>query len=172
MMCVDPGSLSLITTLLGTGLSAVGTLASANATAQAATYKAENDRMLAEDALKRGHEEEDAQRRKTAALMGRQRAVMAAGNVDLGSGSPLAILGDTAALGELDAQTIKGNAKREATFYENSAKASDMEAKSAKTAGMFGAFSTILGGAGTLADKWYKPGAKVSNDPWSGMRFA
>ena len=47
-----------------------------------------------------------------------------------------------------------------------------MEAKSAKTAGMIGAFSTILGGVGTLADKWYKPGAKVSNDPWAGMRVA
>lgn len=132
--------------------------------------------MLAEDALKRGHQEEEAQRRKTAALMGRQRAMMAASNLDLGSGSPLAILGDTALLGELDAETIKGNAKRQATQLRNSATMSDFEGKNAKAAGYIGAFSTVLGGVGGLADKWYKP-RKAStsmggSDPWGGFRMA
>lgn len=171
-MCIDPGSLGVIASLLGTAVSGVGAMAQANAQANAAEYQAKNERMLAEDALKRGHEEEDAQRRKSAALMGRQRAVMAAGNVDLGSGSPLAILGDTAALGEMDAQTIKGNAQRESTFHVNSAKASDMEASSARSAGAISAFSTVLGGVGSLADKWYKPAARRQSDPWSNMRSA
>ena len=85
------------------------------------------------------------------------KTILAASNVDLGSGSPLAILGDTAQLGELDAQTIKDNAKREANYHTGNSQLAGMEAKSASTAGVIGAFSTVLGGASSLADKWYKP---------------
>ena len=42
---------------------------------------------------------------------------MAANGVDLSSGSPLDILGDTAMYGELDALTIRSNAEREAYGY-------------------------------------------------------
>lgn len=157
-MCIAAlGGLGPIISAIGTGVSAIGTIAGAQAQAAAATYRKKQEAMLSEDALKRGAQEEEAQRRKQAALAGRQKAILAASNVDLGSGSPLAILGDTAQLGELDAQTIKDNAKREANYHTGNSQLAGMEAKSASTAGVIGAFSTVLGGASSLADKWYKP---------------
>lgn len=157
-MCVDPASMAVIGTiasLAGTAVGTAGAIQSSRAQADAATFKQKQERLLAEDALKRGAQQEQAQRRKTAALMGRQRAVMAASNLDLGSGSPLAILGDTAQLGELDAHVIRDNARRQEQYHNTNATLSGMEADNAKTAGFFGAFSTALGGATMLADKWY-----------------
>lgn len=146
-----------ILSAVGAGVSAVGTIAASQAQAAAATYKQKQEAMLAEDALKRGAQEEQAQRRKASALAGRQRAVLAASGLDLSSGSPLQIQADTATLSELDASVIKDNAKREANYHTASSDLAGMEAKGAKTAGVVGAFSTILGGASNLAEKWYKP---------------
>src|SRR5690606_151891 len=104
-----------------------------------------------------GAVEEQAQRRKTAALMGRQRAVQAASGLDITSGSPLSILADTAQLGELDAQTVRANANREAQQYNAQAGLFDMQAGSQRSAGVLGAMGTALGGVQTLADRWYRP---------------
>ena len=145
-----------IASIAGTVVGVAGTMQQANAQAAAATFQQKQEKLLAEDALARGAQQEQAQRRKTAALMGRQRAIMAASNLDLGSGSPLAILGDTAALGELDAQVIRDNARRQEQYHNTNAQLAGMEATNAKRAGMWASFGTALGGATQLADRWYK----------------
>jgi len=157
-MCIgfDPVSLGAITSLIGTGVGVYGQVQQGRAEAQAAEYTQKQNVILSEDAMRRGEQEKEATRRKTAALEGRQRAVLAASNVDIGSGSPLAIMSDTATLGELDAQIIQGNAEREAAGYQANADMAGMRAKSAKSAASIGAFGTALSGIGTLADKWYK----------------
>lgn len=160
-MCFAMGgaaaAIGSIVSLVGTGVAAYGQYQAGQAQAAAATYRSKQERMLAEDALRRGAAAEEAQRRKQAALAGRQKAVMAASNVDLGSGSPLDIIGDTAVLGELDAQTIRSNAKRESAYHTANADLSALEASSAKSAATIGAFSSVLTGVGGLAEKWYKP---------------
>jgi hypothetical protein len=157
-MCIAAlGGLAPILSLIGTGVGAVGAIAGAQAQAAAATYKQKQEAMLSEDALKRGAQAEEAQRRKASALAGRQRAVLAASNIDIGSGSALKVQSDTATLSELDANVIQDNAKREANFHQANSDLAGMEASSARTAGVIGAFSTVLGGASSLADKWYKP---------------
>jgi len=157
-MCIgfDPVSLGAITSIIGTGVGVYGQVQQGKAEAQAAEYTQKQNVILAEDALKRGEQEKEATRRKTAALAGRQQAILAASNVDIGSGSPLAVMSDTATLGELDAQVIQGNADREAAGLRASADIAGMRAKSAKSAATIGAFGTALSGIGTLADKWYK----------------
>ncbi len=154
------GVVSAVTSVAGTALSVIGQRNAAAAESAAATYQAKQSRILAEDALKRGAAEEQAVRRRTSALEGRQRAVMAASNLDLGSGSPLDILTDTAVLGELDAQTTRGNAQREATQLRSQANLFDMKASAATSAGNIGAIGTAIGGISSLADRWYKPLAK------------
>lgn len=169
-MCFAAPGIGAIFSALGSVVGAVGTIASAQAQAAAAKYQAKQQRMMAEDALKRGAVEEQGKRRQTAALEARQKAVMAGSNLDIGSGSPLAILGDTAQLGELDALTIRGNAQREATFGRNQAKLYDMEASSARTAGWIGAGTSILSGIGTVAEKWYKPYQSAAKPASSSFR--
>lgn len=160
-MCIQLAAmlpmLSTMATIGGTVISAMGQMQAGKAQAASDNFQAKQSKILAEDALKRGAQAEEAKRRETAQLQSRQQAVMAASNLDITSGSPLAILGDTAALGELDASIIKSNAAREAQQYNTQGKLFSLSASNAKSAGMIGAFGTVLGGVGTLADKWYKP---------------
>ncbi len=148
-------AIGALATVAGTITTAMGQARQGDATAAAARYRQKQQQIQAADALKRGAQKEEAQRRKTAALKSKQLAVMAASNLDIGSGSPLDILSDTAQLGELDAQVIRGNAEREAAGLEAGADLSGLEADSAQRAGNIAAFGTVLGGVGSVASKWY-----------------
>lgn len=156
------GAIGAIASIAGTVVSVMGQMQAAESQAKMSEYQAKQSRIVAEDALKRGVAEEQAQRRKTAALESRQRAVLAASNVDIGSGSPLQILSDTAMLGELDAQTIRNNSEREAAQHRAQAGLYDMQAGAARQAGMINAFGTALGGISSLADRWYRPMATTA----------
>lgn len=153
----------------GTLMGAAGAIQSGNAAKAAGDYNAqvaENNKIVAErqaaDALARGQIAEDEQRRKTMAIKGAQRAALGASGVALDSGSPLDILGDTAAFGELDALTIRSNAEREAYGYrvqgmnfEAEAGLARAQGKAAQTAGYVGAGGTLLSGLATVGDRWY-----------------
>lgn len=76
---------------------------------------------LAEDAIARGEEAVDRHRTDVKRLIGSQRAALAASGVDINSGSAAAVQEDAAYLGELDAQTMLNNARREAFGYETQA---------------------------------------------------
>ena len=171
-MC-EPSTIMMGVSLAAT---AVGTLVSAQqqqqqgkALAQQAQYRAQvaqNNQVLAEraaqDALQRGGVEEARSRMETARLAGRQRAALAASGQVVGEGSALSIITDTKGLGELDAQTVRSNAEREALGFR--IKGMDFEAESALSMASgrqsladarFGATGTLLSGAGTVANRWY-----------------
>lgn len=90
----------------------------------AAAYQegvAKNNEIIAnragDDALKRGAVEEAKYRQDIDLLKGKQIAGFAASGTDIQSDSALDIIGETAAMGELDALTIRSNYEREA--YKN-----------------------------------------------------
>jgi len=163
-------TLSAVAGIVGTGVSALGAIQQGQAQSQAAKYQAGVDRnntilaqRAAKDAIERGAEAEATQRRKNTVLLARQRAAVASSGIELGTGSPLDILGDTAQFGELDAQTIRSNAEREAmgdrakaSNFQASAGLNDMKASSASTAGFIGGASSLLSGGQTVAANWYK----------------
>lgn len=106
-------------------MSAVGTVASAQASSSQAAYQAQvarNNQIIAQrnaaDALKRGVIEEDKVRQRTSSIMGQQRALLAGQGSALDEGSPLDIQMDTAGMGELDALTVRSNFQREAYAHE------------------------------------------------------
>lgn len=61
-----------------------------------------------------GQVQEDQQRARVRAMLSSQRTAFAANNVDMSTGTPLELLGDTAALGEQDALTIRAQAAQRA----------------------------------------------------------
>jgi hypothetical protein len=75
--------------------------------------------MEAQDALRRGQIESSRQLGATQRLIGSQRAAMAAQGIQIDSGSASEVVQDTAALGALDALTIRNNAYREAYGYRS-----------------------------------------------------
>lgn len=168
-MCVDLGTALMV----GGGLlSAGGQIASASAQSKAAKYNAEVQRqnaMLAErqakNVLEAGAREEQKQKAMTQQLIGKQRAAYAASGIDATFGSAFDTQINTAMLGATDAATIKRNTylnyddvKNQAVSYRNQASLYDMEARNTRTAGLLGAFGTVLTtGAGAYKNaKAYK----------------
>ena len=165
----------MCTPMMATMFQALGAISQARGQRQAAAAKAaeyeyqakvdDNNRKVAlwkaQDAQDRGAREEASLRIKVAQLKGRQKSVLAASGVEIGDGSALDILGDTAALGELDALTIRSNAEREA--YEQKVNASNLAANAsmkrmgagnALIAGRIGAMTSLLSGASSISSKW------------------
>lgn len=147
------------------GLSTVGGAANAWAQGQSAqagaNFEAASLRMNAElaegqakDATQRGREAESRYRQQVKAVMSTQRARMAASGVSIESGSAVDVQADTAAIGELDALTIRNNAAREAWGYRVqgaglSSQAGLVEAagRNAARGGAMAAGQTLLTGA-------------------------
>lgn len=149
------------TAQLGMGLETVSTLGTTYAAYRGAEIEgavARNNAQLAEwqaqDALQRGGVEELNLRRKARKLEGRQRAVMAAGNVDISQGSALDILDETARSTEVDAAVIRGNAQREA--YGRRMEASGYRARARGANSELAGATSLLTGAGRVADRWLK----------------
>lgn len=136
--------------------------------ANKAAYKYEaavnrNNAMISEwnaqDAARRGEQDLIDQRRKTAAVMGAQRATLAGRGIDLSEGSALNILTDTEYLGEQDALTVKDNtaknvwaAKVQANNDRANADLLKMRANNENP--LLSGASSLLTGAGKVADSW------------------
>lgn len=166
------------TTVIGGAMQFMGAQQQGAAAKSQADYQAavaRNNEILAQraaaDAIARGEVAEGQKRQQNAQLIGRQRAVMASNGVDLGTGSALDIVGDTAAIGELDALTVRSNAAREALGYKTQgmnfaaeANLDQLKGDNAQSAAALTGVSSLIGTAGTVAKQWYgfsygKPGA-------------
>lgn len=167
--------LSLGATALSTGMGVIGQISQQQAQQQAASANAaqavyqsqvaaQNRTLMdqrAADAKQRGQVAEENRRRLMQQQLGEQTARLAAQGTDL-YGSPLDILGDTRAAGELDALTIRANAAREAYGYQaqglgygnQSTLESTRAANSVYTPNYLGAGGSLLAGASTLAERW------------------
>jgi hypothetical protein len=159
-----------LASLAGGMMQAQGQREAGRAAEQQAQYQnqvAQNNSIIAQrmavDAEKRGKVAEEEQRRKTANLLGRQQAVYGASGVDITSGSPLTVMADTAQLGEVDALTVRNNARREALQHETTSmnylsegKFALMKGQAARRAGDIAATGTMIGSVGSVASSWYK----------------
>ena len=159
---------SLGAQVVGTGASVYGGIQQQKAAAKNSRYAArvakKNEAralLAAKDAERRG--ERDAARAKKASerLKGRQRAVLAANGVDVGSGSSVDILEDTTRIGKADALAIRENAKREADDYRAQGESYSDEYKINKKRAKqgidpFEVGATALTGITAVASKWYQ----------------
>jgi len=144
---------------------AVGSIQQGQAQSQQAKYQAavaRNNQTIAQqnaqDALDRGAEQEQEQRKKTQFLIGQQRASLAAQGADLSSGTSLDLVSDIAGTGELDALTIRRNAQLEARQdqvqglnYQADSQLQTLAGKNAKTSSYLDAGTSLLGGASKSA---------------------
>lgn len=109
-----------------------------------------NARMLelkAEDAKKRGQERANIARQRTKKLIGSQRANFAAQGVRVGRGSALDLTLEAQDIGDVDAMTIKNNARREAFGFQSEGIGARLRGELAEIEGTSRATDTILTGA-------------------------
>ena len=145
---------------VGSYYSAQNTKSNLQMQANLADTNAQIAELGAQSALAQGAKEEQRSRLQTTALKKSQRVAMAANGVDLGQGSAAEILTSTDLMGDIDANTIKANAVRnawgyrtQATNYQNQALMNRASASSISPMG--GAVSSLLGSAGAVGQSWY-----------------
>lgn len=134
-----------IAALAGTGLQAVGTIASAQAQSNAAKYNAQISEQNATIARQNAAEQEARQRRLAKKRLGALRAGVGASGVTM-EGSPLAVMQDTAQQLELDALTIRHQGDLKARGYKVNAELDRTQAKNVKKQGYLKAGSQLLSG--------------------------
>lgn len=129
--------------------------AAAQAQEEQATENAKFAEAQANNATMTGLVEEDRRRAQTRAMLAKQRVSLAANNIDMSTGTPLELLGDTAAIGEQDALTIRANAAREAWGYRSQGVNYKNEAAANTSALKNRSTGTILTTAGNMAQQGY-----------------
>jgi hypothetical protein len=117
--------------------------------------------LQAQEIEERGQKESNLHRRKVRGMVGSQRAALAAQGIDVGSGTALDVQGETAYLGEMDAQQIKENAMLEAYGLRSKARNLMSQSRYDYKAAKFGSRATLLAGgmkAATQAAEEYSSG--------------
>lgn len=142
---------------------------------------AENNALIAgwqaADALARGDRAASNSKIQSNQLKGTQRAAMGANGVDMGVGSALQVLTDTDFFGQVDADTIKNNAAREAWALREQANGFRSEASLFQTRAnaenpWMAAGTSLLTSGGKVADRWYSSGSTpTSSSNWTGMDY-
>ena len=146
---------------VGSYYSAQNTKSNLQMQANLADTNAQIAELGAQSALAQGAKEEQRSRLQTTALKKSQRVALAANGVDLGQGSAAELLTSTDLMGDIDANTIKANAVRnawgyrtQATNYQNQALMNRASAGAISPGA--GAVASLLGGAGSVGQSWYQ----------------
>lgn len=141
-------------TMAAGALSAYGTYQQG----QTAKAVAQNNQVMAEyaaqDAQRRGEKEVHELRMRAAQLKGTQRATMASRGLDLSEGTPADILDQTDFFAQIDQDTARHNARKDAWRYRAEGTAQRAQGDAAARQANIGAFSTLLTTAGSVASKW------------------
>lgn len=145
---------STISSIAGGNAAAKAAKKAAEYNAAVATTNAQRARLASTDAIARGDIESAIRAQDTAALVGAQRAALAAKGLDPNSGSAVQIQADATAQGKFDQLRILNNAQREALGFDNqaadfsfAAQAGQAIAKDAAKAGKINQFTSLLTGA-------------------------
>lgn len=168
-MC-DPTAIAA-TQFIAAGFRAFGVLQQSRAERNESDFKnriAQNNANIAfnnaDRALEKGEADIADKRRETRQRKGLQIAQLAAQGFDISQGTSIDILGDTAALGELDVLRIEADAENQAsnfraqgTNFETEVALGRVQKKNIRRAGRTRAVGTLITGAGaagsTLLDK-------------------
>lgn len=149
-------------------VAAVGAVSSGIASKNAADYQAQvanNNAIVAQQnaeyALKAGSAQAENQSRKGAANLGRIKTAIAAGGVDVNSGSALDTQVGQRETNQLDTETVLNNAQLQAygyrtqqTNFESEAKLDTMKGEAAETSGYLKAGGDLLSSASSIGGKW------------------
>ena len=138
-------------TIIGSGISAIGSLRQGAAASSAADFEAQVLQQQAEREQRISASEERDFRREQSRLFAARRAALGASGVELASGSPLLAAGDFAAEVDRQAQRIREGGETRATRLSQQAALTRSRGASQRSAGLFGAGSSLLSGIGRTA---------------------
>jgi hypothetical protein len=146
------GALTLGDVMMGAGalLGTTSALSSSRQMAASSKYNAALAETQAQYAQQQAQADANAQKEKDRKLMAAQRARMAAGGLDMTSGSPLVVLENTASEADADYRNILANGQMQANYYRSQGALDSLQGSSALTSGWLTAGSTALSGTTAL----------------------
>ena len=143
---MDPLTIMLIISAIGTALSAVGQYRAGQAQKKATEYNAQVAERQATAATQKAAYEEEMRREKGRKLSASQRAAAGATGITMESFSD--VFAQTALDTELDALAIRYGGDIESSRYKSEATGQRFAGTQAKKAGILSAGATLLTGAG------------------------
>jgi hypothetical protein len=130
-------------TAIGAGASAYGQVQQGHDQARMAAYNAKLAERNAKIAKENATYEARQKRKETARLIGKQRALYSKSGVTM-EGSPLDVLQETAAQGEMDALMIERGYAQQGAAHTSQAQLARMRAAGYKRQGYWGTGRTLL----------------------------
>lgn len=164
-MCDPTGGVATMALIAAsTAVSAYGAYTQQKAANKAADFQSQvasnNQRtaeLYAKDAEKRAAQEASDHKKRIAAVKSDQQASMAAAGFDIGQGSALDILGDTAAAGAMDIARIKDDGARKAAQYRQQGSNFGAEAQlyaNSKSSPFLAGATSLLQGASQFSSSY------------------
>jgi hypothetical protein len=157
--------------LISAGVSLIGGAVQAgNASREAQMNAEELDRSARQaeaaqlDAVRRGAIAESRRRLEVGQVRGAQQVAYAASGVDASTGTPAQVGAASDVMGEMDAQTLRLNAIREAFGFAETARSMRIRARQTRDNAGAGVFNAIAGGVGGAV----QTGAQVFRPPRGG----
>jgi hypothetical protein len=144
-----------ILAIASTGLKAFGALSESKAQSEAALYNAQIMQQRAYFAQQAGEFDVKNLQRAKSSMEGSQRAGYARAGVSSLSGSPLAVIADTAAQYEIDIASSRFNTQVQKMQFMSQARQDEVQAKRIRSQGRMQAFSTVLEGATNFGFNYY-----------------
>lgn len=153
-----------ILTVAGMAVTAMGQYQQGKSAQDSAKYNATMSDYAAQDALRRGEEESQSAMRRARSIKSSQRVALAANGLDVGYGTAQDLQDDTDFFGQMDSDTARYNASRDAWTARAGGQLSLAEGRAAAYQGGLQAGGTLLSAAGYAAKKWpQKPPAKTTS---------
>lgn len=135
---------ALAASAVGAGVSAYSAHEQGQSAKKTGEYNKEMQRRKELDALERGADQAAQVRTRARRVAAAQVEGSAISGVDVNSGTPLALLTETAGLGELDALRAMNNAQREAWGYKAQSELDSFSGRAAGRAGNLNAGGSLL----------------------------
>jgi hypothetical protein len=144
----------IASSLVGTVVGVSGAQYQAQAASNMYNYQAKVAQQNAQYETQLGEVNAQRQGLKTKAMLGGILSQQGAGNVAIGSGTNKSVADSAESLGQFDESNIRSDAARRAYNFETAAAMDTASAQNAKTAGDYSMASSLLGGIGSVSDKW------------------
>lgn len=142
--------------LIGTAVSVVGQVMSASQQSDMANYNAKVANQNAEAIEDKAAYDARMHNQEVRKMLATQRSLYGKSGVSSEEGSPLLVMDDTVKQGAMDALAIRYGGDVEAAKARSQANLFKMQGKNIMTAGMMGAGTTLLSGAGNAYKTYNK----------------
>lgn len=147
--------ITAVAAVAGAGVSAYSAYSAGENAKEAGEVNAKNAEARARVALQNGAIEAADKKEKARRIASQQAEAASVAGLRIDSGTPLALLTETAGLGEYDARVTMNNAQKQAYGLQAEAGIYRMQGNAAASAGKLNAAGTFLGGVASAAGSYY-----------------